>query len=90
MLYLEELHDINTAIEHGADDYFIKPVKKNMVQTLILKLKQWQNNRAMNMWQNSAETKVVSLEHQKHHPNVPKSDATLHEEKVKKARKRRL
>ena len=86
---VEELRDINTAIEHGADDYFIKPVKKNMVQTLILKLKQWQNNRAMNMWLgNSAETKVVSLEHQKHHPNVPKSDATLHE-RVKKSRKRR-
>ena len=78
---VEELHDINTAIEHGADDYFIKPVKKNMVQTLILKLKQWQNNRAMNMWLgNSAETKVTSLEHQKHHPNVPKSDARFMKE----------
>ena len=88
---VEKLHDINTAIEHGADDYFIKPVKKNMVRTLILKLKQWQNNRAsMNMWLgNSAETKVMSLEQQKQFPNIPKSDATLHnrEERVKNAQK---
>jgi CheY-like chemotaxis protein len=39
---VEELNDINKAMELGADDYLIKPVKKNMVQTLILKLQQWQ------------------------------------------------
>ena len=48
---VEELNDINKAMELGADDYLIKPVKKNMVQTLILKLQQWQKNRkATNMW----------------------------------------
>ena len=38
----EGLEGIDTAMQQGADDYLIKPVKKNMVQTLILKLQQWQ------------------------------------------------